>query len=255
MIVVAATNRVDVLDPALTRPGRFDRQVYVPLPDVKGRMEILKVHSRKVKLGPNVDLLRLAQATPGLQRRRPGRDHQRSRAGRDAGGQGIHRAGRPGRSARQGPLRPGQQEPRDRREGKARHRLSRGRPRRRAVAAATGRRPDPQGHDHPPRPDCGGATMTLPEKDRTQLLQASGASRSSRCCFGGRIAEEMFTGDINTGALRRHPPGHRHRPPDGPRLGHERPPRLRLLRRRRQHARTSSATSAAAANTPKKPPR
>jgi cell division protease FtsH len=51
VIVVASTNRVDVLDPALTRPGRFDRQVTVPLPDVKGRMEILKVHSRKVKLG------------------------------------------------------------------------------------------------------------------------------------------------------------------------------------------------------------
>ena len=57
---------MDVLDPALTRPGRFDRQIYVPLPDVKGRMEILKVHSRKVKLGPNVDLLRLARATPGF---------------------------------------------------------------------------------------------------------------------------------------------------------------------------------------------
>jgi cell division protease FtsH len=56
VIVCASTNRVDVLDPALTRPGRFDRQIYVPLPDVKGRLEILKVHSRKVKLGPNVDL-------------------------------------------------------------------------------------------------------------------------------------------------------------------------------------------------------
>ena len=61
VIVCAATNRVDVLDPALTRPGRFDRQIYVPLPDVKGRMDILKVHSRKVKLGPNVDLMRLAR--------------------------------------------------------------------------------------------------------------------------------------------------------------------------------------------------
>ncbi len=66
VIVVSSTNRVDVLDPALTRPGRFDRQVYVPLPDVKGRLEILKVHSRKVKLGPDVDLLRLARATPGF---------------------------------------------------------------------------------------------------------------------------------------------------------------------------------------------
>ena len=44
VIVIAATNRADVLDPALTRPGRFDRQVYIPLPDIKGRLEILKVH-------------------------------------------------------------------------------------------------------------------------------------------------------------------------------------------------------------------
>jgi len=66
VIVIAATNRVDVLDPALTRPGRFDRQIAVPLPDVKGRLEILKVHSRRVKLGPNVDPSRLAKATPGF---------------------------------------------------------------------------------------------------------------------------------------------------------------------------------------------
>jgi len=66
VIVVAATNRVDVLDPALIRPGRFDRQVVVPSPDVKGRFEILKVHSRKIKFGPDCDLQRLARATPGF---------------------------------------------------------------------------------------------------------------------------------------------------------------------------------------------
>jgi len=64
VIVVAATNRNDVLDPALTRPGRFDRQIHVPLPDVKGRMEILKVHTRRIKMGPNVDLHRIARGTP-----------------------------------------------------------------------------------------------------------------------------------------------------------------------------------------------
>ncbi len=64
VIVIAATNRDDILDPALTRPGRFDRRVYVPLPDIKGRMEILKVHARKVKISPRVDLLRLARGTP-----------------------------------------------------------------------------------------------------------------------------------------------------------------------------------------------
>lgn len=64
VIVIAATNRADVLDPALVRPGRFDRQVVVPLPDVKGRLEILKVHSKKVKLSPAVDLERVAKVTP-----------------------------------------------------------------------------------------------------------------------------------------------------------------------------------------------
>ncbi len=64
VIVIAATNRADVLDPALIRPGRFDRQVHVPLPDVKGRLEILTVHARKVKLGPDVELERIARGTP-----------------------------------------------------------------------------------------------------------------------------------------------------------------------------------------------
>jgi cell division protease FtsH len=64
VIVVAATNRPDVLDPALIRPGRFDRQIQVPLPDVAGRLEILKVHAKKVKLGPNVELDKIARGTP-----------------------------------------------------------------------------------------------------------------------------------------------------------------------------------------------
>ena len=64
VIVIAATNRADVLDPALTRPGRFDRVVGVSLPDVMGRRQILAVHSKKVRMGPDVDLDRLARATP-----------------------------------------------------------------------------------------------------------------------------------------------------------------------------------------------
>ena len=64
VIVIAATNRADVLDPALVRPGRFDRQVFVSLPDLQGRYEILKVHMRKVKLGPMVDIRRIARGTP-----------------------------------------------------------------------------------------------------------------------------------------------------------------------------------------------
>ena len=66
VIVIAATNRADILDPALLRPGRFDRQVYVGLPDVKGREEILKVHTRKKPLAPDVNLKTIAQSTVGF---------------------------------------------------------------------------------------------------------------------------------------------------------------------------------------------
>jgi cell division protease FtsH len=66
VIVLAATNRPDVLDPALLRPGRFDRQVIVPQPDVKGRLEIIKVHSKKIPLADNVKLEVLARGTPGF---------------------------------------------------------------------------------------------------------------------------------------------------------------------------------------------
>ncbi|HWG10079.1 MAG TPA: ATP-dependent zinc metalloprotease FtsH [Rhodanobacteraceae bacterium] len=66
IIVIAATNRPDVLDPALLRPGRFDRQVVVPLPDLRGREQILKVHMRKVPVGADVDAMVIARGTPGF---------------------------------------------------------------------------------------------------------------------------------------------------------------------------------------------
>ena len=66
VIIVAATNRRDVLDPALLRPGRFDRQITVPMPDIKGRDKILSVHARKTPLGPDVDLRIIARGTPGF---------------------------------------------------------------------------------------------------------------------------------------------------------------------------------------------
>jgi cell division protease FtsH len=66
VIIVAATNRKDVLDPALLRPGRFDRQIHVPNPDIKGREKILHVHARKVPVGPDVDLRVIARGTPGF---------------------------------------------------------------------------------------------------------------------------------------------------------------------------------------------
>src|SRR3546814_4443524 len=70
VILIAATNRPDVLDPALLRPGRFDRQVVVPNPDIIGREKILKVHMRKVPLGPDVEAKVIARGTPGF----PGAD-------------------------------------------------------------------------------------------------------------------------------------------------------------------------------------
>ncbi len=66
VIIVSATNRPDVLDPALLRPGRFDRQVVVPIPDVKGREKILEVHGRKTKLAPGIDWAVIARGTPGF---------------------------------------------------------------------------------------------------------------------------------------------------------------------------------------------
>lgn len=66
VIIIAATNRMDILDPALLRPGRFDRQVHVPLPDIDGRHEILKVHVKKIELKPDTDLRVIARGTPGF---------------------------------------------------------------------------------------------------------------------------------------------------------------------------------------------
>ena len=79
VVVLAATNRADVLDPALLRPGRFDRQVYVGLPDIRGREEILKVHAKDKPLAEDVDLADTGPGHPGLHRRGPGEPHQRGR--------------------------------------------------------------------------------------------------------------------------------------------------------------------------------
>ena len=84
VILIAATNRPDVLDPALLRPGRFDRRIVVSRPDLNGRNEILKVHTAKITLAPDVDLSVLARSTPGLLRRRPRQPGQRGGAARGA---------------------------------------------------------------------------------------------------------------------------------------------------------------------------
>ncbi|HEX8521641.1 MAG TPA: ATP-dependent zinc metalloprotease FtsH [Tepidisphaeraceae bacterium] len=198
VIVCAATNRVDVLDPALTRPGRFDRQIYVPLPDVKGRMDILKVHSRKVKLGPNVDLSRLARATPGFSGADLAAIINESALGATLAGKEY---------IEQDDL----EEARDKvRWGRARK--SRVIDEKEKVATAY----HEAGHAvvqyltkdadpiHKvtiiPRGQMGGATMALPEKDRSNYSKRW-CIAFMKVCFAGRIAEEMFCGDINTGAM------------------------------------------------------
>ena len=80
VILIAATNRPDVLDPALLRPGRFDRQIQVDAPDLNGRHQILQVHSRGKPMAPDVDLLERRPAYARLHRRRPGQRAQRGRA-------------------------------------------------------------------------------------------------------------------------------------------------------------------------------
>jgi cell division protease FtsH len=198
VIVCAATNRVDVLDPALTRPGRFDRQIYVPLPDIKGRMDILRVHSRKVKLGPNVDLMRLARATPGFSGADLAAIINESALGATLAGKEY---------IEQDDL----EEARDKvRWGRARksrvidekdkiatayHEAGH------AVVQYLTKDADPI-HKVTiiPRGNFGGATMALPEKDRNNYSKRW-CIATIKTTFGGRIAEEMFCGDINTGAL------------------------------------------------------
>ena len=197
VIVIASTNRVDVLDPALKRPGRFDRQVQVPLPDVKGRMEILKVHARKIKLGPNVDLSRLAKATPGFSGADLAAIINESALGATLAGkdfveqEDLEEARdkvRFGRAKKSRVM--------DEKEklGTAYHEAGH------AVVQALEKHADPI-HKVTiiPRGFFGGAVMSLPEKDRNYYSRNYLVS-FIRTAFGGRIAEEMFTGDVNSGA-------------------------------------------------------
>ena len=177
VIVIAATNRPDVLDPALLRPGRFDRQVVVGLPDVRGREQILKVHMRKVPLADDVEPMVIARGTPGLLRRRPRQPRQRGGAVRRA----RERQGSAHGALRQGPRQDhdGRRAPLDgdERGGKDAHRLPRGRPRDRRPPRARAR-PGLQGHDHSARPRAG--RDHVPARRRQVQLQQ--APRSSRSC-------------------------------------------------------------------------
>lgn len=197
VIVMAATNRVDVLDPALTRPGRFDRQIVVDLPTVEGRLAILKVHATKVKLGPDVDLGRVARGTPGF-------------SGADLANLLNEAALLAARARRKAVTHADLEEARDKilwgRERRSHTMADRDR---RITAWHEGGHALAQvllEHTEPlhkvtiiPRGRALGATMTLPERD---VLNRTEAEMKDMLVMmtAGRIAEKCFTGDLSTGA-------------------------------------------------------
>ena len=180
IIVIAATNRPDVLDPALLRPGRFDRQVVVPLPDVRGREQILRVHMRRVPLSEDVKPALIARGTPGILGRGSGQPRQRSGAVRRARQPAHRRHGRV--RARQGQDHDGRRAALhgDERGREAHDRLPRGGPRHRRHDGP-GARSGLQGHDHSARPRTGRHAVPA-RAGPLQFLQAPpGECRSRRC--------------------------------------------------------------------------
>lgn len=197
VIVIAATNRPDVLDPALLRPGRFDRQVVVPLPDIRGREQILKVHMRKVPLSPNVDATILARGTPGF-------------SGADLANlvneAALFAARRNGRTVDMSDFEKAKDKiimgaerrsivmPEEERKNTAYHESGH------AIVARMLPKTDPV-HKVTiiPRGRALGVTMQLPETDRYSMDKSRLLSTIA-VLFGGRIAEEIFMNQMTTGA-------------------------------------------------------
>ena len=197
VIVIAATNRPDVLDPALLRPGRFDRQVVVPLPDIRGREQILKVHMRKVPLSPNVDATILARGTPGF-------------SGADLANlvneAALFAARRNGRTVDMSDFEKAKDKiimgaerrsivmPEEERKNTAYHESGH------AIVARMLPKTDPV-HKVTiiPRGRALGVTMQLPEGDRYSMDKERLLSTIA-VLFGGRIAEELFMNQMTTGA-------------------------------------------------------
>ncbi|MFI4882475.1 MAG: ATP-dependent zinc metalloprotease FtsH [Phycisphaerales bacterium JB064] len=197
VIVIAATNRADVLDPALVRPGRFDRQISVNLPDLKGRLQILSVHAKKVKLGPDVDLEKIARGTPmfsgadlaaivneaAIMATMEDKDfveHEDLEEARD--------------KVKFGRARKSRVREKDENKLVAYHEAGH------AVLQALLPDGDPL-HKVTiiPRGSAGGATFSLPEKDRMGYgLKWLSATLKVLC--GGRIAEARAMGDMSSGA-------------------------------------------------------
>ena len=197
VVVLAATNRVDILDPALLRPGRFDRQVYVGLPDIKGREEILKIHARNKPLAEDVDLGQVAKGTPGF----TGADLE------NLLNEAALLTGRQDKVAIDkacideavikviaGPEKHSRVIPPQERKLTAYH----------EAGHAVVMRALPQ-HDpvHQitivPRGQAGGMTISLPDEDRSYLSREY-MIQQIVSLLGGRAAEQLMLGDISTGA-------------------------------------------------------
>ena len=197
VIVIAATNRPDVLDPALQRPGRFDRQVVVPLPDIRGREQILKVHAKKVPLDSSVDLGSLARGTPGFS----GADLANlvNEAALFAGRRNKTKVDQSDfEDAKDkiymGPERRSMVMHEDEKRATAYHEAGH------AIVAESLPFTDPV-HKVTimPRGRALGLTWQLPERDRISMYKDQMLSQLS-ILFGGRIAEDIFVGRISTGA-------------------------------------------------------
>jgi cell division protease FtsH len=198
VIVIAATNRPDVLDPALLRPGRFDRQVVVPLPDIRGREQILLVHMRKVPMSQDVKADIIARGTPRFLRRRSGQSGQRSgvvRGPLEQAGRGYGRLrATPRTKIMMGAERRSMIMPEEERRNTAYHESGH------AVVARMMPKTDPV-HKVTiiPRGRALGVTMQLPTEDRYSQDRVRLMSTIA-VLFGGRIAEELFMNQMTTGA-------------------------------------------------------
>ncbi|MFO8006575.1 MAG: ATP-dependent zinc metalloprotease FtsH [Candidatus Brocadiia bacterium] len=197
-IVMAATNRPDVLDPALLRPGRFDREIVVDMPDVRGREEILEVHVRKVKTASDVSLKDIARGTPGF----TGADLEAL-----INEAAIRAAMKGRREVRMADLEEARDKVRFGRQ-KKRSRVMSDEDRQLTAYHEAGHALIAKLHDHIeplhkvtiiPRGVAMGMTMVLPEKDKYGLRKKECMGQITMA-LAGRVSEEMFCDDISSGA-------------------------------------------------------
>lgn len=197
VILMAATNRPDVLDKALLRPGRFDRRIIIGLPDIKGRYDILKVHARKIKLDPNVDLMTTARSTPGC-------------SGADLGNMLNEAALLAARTGRSAVTAHEMAEARDKvLYGKERRSLEIDEQEKKttayheaghAIVSVLVTHSDPVDKiTIIPRGLSLGSTMFLPKKNRVGYWKNELIDQMA-VLMGGRCAEEIFVGDVSSGA-------------------------------------------------------